>query len=402
MSGAYTLPQLLAMMPKLRASDLHLRVARPPHYRIDGFLHPLDGHPSLTQDRVIELVREIMNDSQFRRLQEEFAVDFSYAVKNVGRFRCALFRQQGLLGGVFRRIPEEIPTLDQIHAPAQLLAFAREPRGLVLVTGPTGSGKTTTLAAMLDVINTERAWHILTIEDPIEFVHAPKRSLVNQRELGLDTPSFSRALRDALREDPDVILIGEMRDLDTISIALTAAETGHLVFATLHTNSAPSTIDRIIDVFPAGQQEQVRIQLAASLRGVVTQTLLPRSDGKGRMSAHEILVVDHGVSNAVRQGNTRQIRTDLQTKMGVGMQTMDRALAWLVAEGYVDRELAREKSQEIKEFDQLLESIQSGRQIAKPRFVRADDLPQTIPNTAPQGSQRPAQPGQRPQPGGGR
>lgn len=351
------------------ASDLHLQVGRRPIVRVYGDLKEMDQYPVLDQQSILQIAEILTDERQREVYKESSSVDFSYAVANVARFRVNIYTQMGNVGAVFRQIPEAIPTLSQLAAPAALLDFSRSPRGLVLVTGPTGSGKSTTLAAVLDQINSERPEHILTIEDPVEFVHHPKKALINQREIGRDTPSFTRALRDALREDPDVILVGEMRDNETISIAMTAAETGHLVLGTLHTSSAPSTIDRIIDSFPAGEQAQIRTMLAGSLIGIISQTLLPRSDGSGRVAAYEVLVANNAIRAQIRSGQSEQVRSSIQTGSKSGMQTMDRSLAYLVEQGVVEEDIARSKAQDTKEFEMYMENIQSGKTITPPEII---------------------------------
>jgi twitching motility protein PilT len=379
----FTVDTLLRQATEARASDLHLRVGMPPMIRIDGDVTPAPGRPVLDKEMVEQLVGSILDEELKRLFYENKSVDFSHAVPGVARFRVAFFLQQGVMGGVFRRIPEKIPTLADLGAPAVLLDFARRPRGLVLVTGPTGSGKSTTLAAVIDVINRERFEHILTIEDPIEFVHPPQRCIVNQREIGRDAPTFARALRDGLRQDPDVILVGEMRDLETISTAITAAETGHLVFGTLHTSSAPSSIDRIIDAFPADQQQQIRVMLAGSLIGIVTQTLLPRADGQGRVAAHEVLVADNAVRAHIRHQQMEQVRSVLQTQSQKGMQTMDKALVYLVTQNIIAEEIARERTQNPDEFEQLLRTARRGGRIAPPNLVQPGQVSVQMPSTSP-------------------
>jgi twitching motility protein PilT len=362
--------QLLIQATALGASDLHLRVGAPPLMRLDSAIQPVPGRPVVASEDMEKLVGSILSDEHRKSFYENKAVDFAYAVPGVARFRVNFFLQRGRMGGVMRRIPETIPQLADLAAPKALLDFARKPRGLVLVTGPTGSGKSTTLASVIDVINTERQEHILTIEDPIEFVHPLRACLVNQREVGPDTPSFKRALRDALREDPDVILVGEMRDFETISIALTAAETGHLVFGTLHTSSAETTISRIIDVFPSNQQQQIRTMLASSLAGVVCQTLLPRADGQGRVAAHEVLVATTAVRSNIRENTLEQIRSHIQTGHQHGMQTLDRSLAYLVATNTVAEDVALEKAFDRREFNDMLTSLRQGRDVAIPQLVQ--------------------------------
>jgi len=329
-----TMQDLLREAADKGASDLHLSAGEPPLLRIHGDLVRLE-HPALGPDDVTGLVNSIMSDAQRAHFASEHEVDFACELAGKGRFRVNVFVQSRGPGAVLRSIPSAIPSLDSLQMPAVLKELCSRERGLVLVTGPTGSGKSTTLAAMVDVVNQTWDAHILTVEDPIEFVHPPKRCLVNQREIGPHTNSFSNALRSALREDPDVILIGEMRDLETISLALTAAETGHLVFGTLHTSSAPKTIDRIIDVFPAGQQGQIRTMLAESLEAVIAQTLVKKKTG-GRIAACEILIGVPAVRNLIRENKLHQIPSMMQTGQRVGMQTLDMALADLVKRGLID------------------------------------------------------------------
>ncbi len=320
--------------------------------------------PKLTPDQTRELVYRILSTEQQKLLETKRNVDLAYSLPGVSRFRVNVYFQRATLGAAFRAIPSEIKSLEELRLPEVLSDLAAKPRGLVLVTGPTGSGKSTTLATLIDQINRTRAEHILTIEDPIEFLHWHRSCIVNQREIGPDTPSFAEALRAALRQDPDVILVGEMRDLETISTALTAAETGHLVFATLHTQSAPQTIDRIIDVFPAEQQDQVRIQLAGTLQGVVTQTLVPTADGRGRIAALEILIPDDAVRNLIRQGKIEQIYSVIQTGTGRGMQTMEQALADLVLRKVITAEAAISRSSRPEQLEGLLDrgvSLSGGR-----------------------------------------
>ncbi|HEV3478268.1 MAG TPA: type IV pilus twitching motility protein PilT, partial [Gaiellaceae bacterium] len=313
MPDSYSIDTLLEQMVAHGASDLHVTVGSPPVLRLRGQLRRVDQLPRLSADDTRQLLYRILSTEQQKQLELNRQIDLSYSMPGVARFRVNIFSQRESLAGAFRLIPDELKTLEELGLPEALYGLCHKPRGLVLVTGPTGSGKSTTLAALIDEINRKRADHIITIEDPIEFLHRHKRCIVNQRELGPDAVSFAEALRAALRQDPDVILLGEMRDLETIATALTAAETGHLVFATLHTQSAPGTIDRIIDVFPAEQQEQVRIQIASSLQGVVTQALLPTADGMGRVPALEILYPDDAVRNLIRQGKVEQIYSVMQT-----------------------------------------------------------------------------------------
>jgi twitching motility protein PilT len=327
MTQLTSIDDLLEQMVDLNASDLHVTTDSPPVYRIRGEIVRVADLDPFTPDDTRALLYRILSSEQQKVFELKRQLDFAYALPGVARFRVNVYFQREAVGAAFRLIPQDIKSLEELGLPGVLHAFAEKPRGIVLVTGPTGSGKSTTLAAILDEINRTRSEHILTIEDPIEFVHRHKRCIVNQREIGPDAVSFSEALKAALRQDPDIILVGEMRDMETISTALTAAETGHLVFATLHTQSAPSTIDRIIDVFPAEQQEQVRIMIANSLQGVVTQTLVPTADGQGRVAALEILLPDDAVRNLIRQAKIEQVYSIMQTNTARGMQTMEQALA---------------------------------------------------------------------------
>jgi twitching motility protein PilT len=335
------------------ASDLHLTVGAPPMVRERGKLRPLD-YPVMTNQDTREIVYSILNNDQRKKLENEWQIDLSYSVPGKARFRVNAYFQRASIGAVMRTIPQDIPKFESLGLPEVLKDFTRKPRGFVLVTGPTGSGKSTTLAAMIDRINEERHEHIMTVEDPIEFLHRHKNCVVNQRELGSDAHSFSDALKAALRQDPDVILVGEMRDLETMGTALTAAETGHLVFATLHTQDTSQTVDRIVDAFPEGQQGQVRVQLAMALQGIVTQQLLPTSDGKGRVVACEVLVPTPAVRNLIREGKTHQIYSALQTGGSHGMQTMDAALVDLVRRGKITREFAQKRSSTPEELVRLL------------------------------------------------
>ena len=345
---------VLHRMVELGASDIHLTAGFPPAVREKGKIAPLDDFPVLTPQQTREVVYSILNDDQRKRFENAQQLDFAYAIPNVARFRVNCFFQRGSVSAALRLIPYGIPSLDSLGVPQVLRELANKPRGFVLVTGPTGSGKSTTLAAMVDVINSEKPDHILTIEDPIEFLHQHKRSIVNQREIGADTPDFGLGLRAALREDPDVILVGEMRDRETISTALTAAETGHLVFATLHTQSTAQTVDRIIDVFPPEQQAQVRTQLSIALEGIVTQQLLPTADGEGRVVATEVLIPTPAIRNLIREGKTHQIYAAVQTAGAVGMQTMDADLVRLVRGGVITRALAEQRSSVPEELKRLL------------------------------------------------
>ena len=353
-SAMISIDSLLEQTVALDASDLHLTVGSPPAVRVRGHLRRLEGAPALGADETQQLLYRILSSERQKQLEVKRQLDFSHSVPGLARFRVNIFFQRGSLGGAFRLIPAELKTLEELGLPASLHDLTNKPRGLVLVTGPTGSGKSTTLAALVDEINRTRADHILTIEDPVEFIHRHKGCIVNQREIGADATSFGEALRAALRQDPDVILLGEMRDLETIATALTAAETGHLVFGTLHTQSAPSTVDRIIDVFPAEQQEQVRIQLAATLQGVVTQTLLPTADGRGRIAALEILYPDDAVRNLIRQAKVEQIYSVMQTNTARGMQTMEQALGDLTQRGVITKEAALASTSRPDQLESLL------------------------------------------------
>ncbi|MGO8683858.1 MAG: type IV pilus twitching motility protein PilT [Thermoleophilia bacterium] len=335
------------------ASDLHLSVGAPPIIRINGLLERLD-YPPLNSNDTRELVYSILSQEQRQRLENEWEIDFSYSVPGRARFRVNAYFQRNSIGAAFRLIPVEIKRLEDLGLPQQLHDLTRKPRGFVVITGPTGSGKSTTLAAMIDAINETRSEHIMTIEDPLEFLHHHKKCMINQREVGADTKSFNRALKSVLRQDPDVILVGEMRDTETMSTALTAAETGHLVFATLHTQDAPQTIDRIIDVFPPHQQEQIRVQLSTTLMGVCTQQLLPTRDGRGRCVACEILIPTAAVRNLIREGKTHQIYSVMQTGAQYGMQTMDASLADLVRRGMITQELALNRAHDREGLKRLL------------------------------------------------
>src|SRR6187200_830474 len=358
----YSIDDLLEQMVARNASDLHIAVAAHPVVRVRGKLEPLQDIPPLTPDMTQQLLYRILSTEQQKHLEVDRQIDLAHSIPGLARFRVNVYWQREALGAAFRLIPTEIKTLEELGIPSALHSLSDKPRGLVLITGPTGSGKSTTLAALIDEINRKRSEHILTVEDPVEFVHRHKRCIVNQREIGPDATSFAEALRAALREDPDVILLGEMRDLETISTAITAAETGHLVFATLHTQDAPSTIDRLIDVFPASQQEQIRVQLAATIQGIVTQTLLPTVDGKGRVAALEILLPDDAVRNLIRQAKVEQIYSVMQTNTGRGMQTLEQALVDLVTRGVITQEVALARS---SRPDQLLGLFQRNG-LAKP------------------------------------
>jgi len=344
---------LLEEVIKRRASDLHLQVGLPPMLRIDGQLVPVVGFNPLDEAAVETLVFAILDQDQRQILLKDKEFDFSFAFGTLGRFRVNAFHERGNLASALRLIPNENKTVTELVLPQVVLNFADYPRGLVLVTGPTGSGKSTTLAALVDKINTEKSAHIITIEDPIEFTHKSKKSVIVQREVHYDTYSFSAALRSSLRQDPDVVLIGEMRDLETISAAITIAETGHLVFATLHTNSAAQSIDRMIDVFPPHQQPQIRAQLSNILMAIVSQRLVPMIGG-GRVAAAEIMVANSAVRNIIREGKSHQLDAVIQTGAEQGMQTMDRTLASLVQSGTITYDNAREFAVDLAEFERLM------------------------------------------------
>ncbi len=345
---------LLEQMVAHNASDLHITVGSKPALRVRGHLERLEGLTELSADDTRQLLYRIISSEQQKRLEIDRQLDLSYSIPGLARFRVNIYSQRESLAGAFRLIPAELKSLEELGLPTTLYDLCEKPRGLVLVTGPTGSGKSTTLAALIDEINRKRADHVITIEDPIEFLHRHKRCIVNQRELGADATTFADALRGALRQDPDVILLGEMRDLETISTALTAAETGHLVFATLHTQDAASTVDRVIDVFPAAQQGQIRTQLAGTLEGVVAQTLLPTADGQGRVAAIEVLRPDDAVRNLVRQAKVEQIYSIMQTGSKRGMQTMEQALTELVLRGIITQEIALARSSKPEQLLGLL------------------------------------------------
>ncbi len=337
-----------------RASDLHITAGAPPTVRVRGRLVPMEGFPVLTPNDTREIVYSILSEGQRQKFENNWQLDFAYQIPGRARFRVNAYMQRSAVGAALRLIPFDVVPLERLGLPAAVAEFANRPRGLILVTGPTGSGKSTTLASLIDVINASREEHIMTVEDPIEFLHAHKKCIVNQRELGSDATSFAEALKGALRQDPDVILVGEMRDMETIGTAITAAETGHLVFATLHTQDTPQTIDRIIDVLPAEQQGQVRAQLSVALQGIMTQMLLPTADGAGRCVAAEVLVPTPAVRNLIRESKTHQIYSVIQTGASHGMQTMDAALAQLVRAGKVNRQLAETRAHSVEEFRRLV------------------------------------------------
>jgi twitching motility protein PilT len=344
---------LLEQVIKLDASDLHLQAGTPPMLRIDGSLKPVDDAPNLDEETLEKLVFSILDEDQKEILVKDKEVDFSFAFGDYGRFRVNAFHEKGNLAAALRLIPTKIRTLEELGMPKVVDSFTEFPRGLVLVTGPTGSGKSTTLAGMISKINSNKALHIVTIEDPIEYQHTSKKSIVVQREIHYDTYSFGAALRSSLRQDPDVVLIGEMRDLETIAAAITIAETGHLVLATLHTNSAAQSIDRMIDVFPPHQQQQIRVQLASMLQGVCAQRLIPMIGG-GRIAAAEVLVVTPAVRNIIREGKTHQIDAVIQTGAEHGMQSMDKTLVGLVQTGKITYDEAKNYAVDPKELDRLM------------------------------------------------
>jgi twitching motility protein PilT len=351
-----TLPDLLRKMTEAGGSDLHLTTNSAPQIRVHGHLRALSEYPAFTPADTKRLAYSVLTDAQKHRFEENLELDFSFGLKGMSRFRANLFNQKGAVGAVFRAIPYEIKSFEALGLPPVVQDMCKKPRGLVLVTGPTGSGKSTTLAAMIDKINMDRHDHILTIEDPIEFLHNHKNCVVNQREVAADTHSFGSALRTALRQDPDVVLVGEMRDLETIEMALRIAETGHLTFATLHTNSAYSTINRIIDVFPAGQQAQVRTQLSLVLEGIMCQALLPKATGDGRAMALEILVPNSAIRNLIREDKIHQIYSMMQTGQDkFGMQTFNQALASLYHKKVITLEAAMQRTSNADELRELIE-----------------------------------------------
>jgi len=352
--------ELLGHALAAEASDLHITVGAKPTVRVHGDLRPLDQYDVLEPDQVRRMIYAILTQRQRERLEQELELDISYSLPGKARFRVNVYFQRDAVGAAFRFIPFLIRTIEDLGLPPQVVDFARLPRGLVVVTGPTGSGKSTSLAALIDIINTERDVHIMTIEDPIEYLHRHKRALVNQREVGADTHSFAQALKHVLRQDPDVILVGEMRDLETIQTAITAAETGHLVFATLHTQDAPQTIDRIIDAFPPHQQQQIRVQLSTTLQGVITQQLLQTWDGRSRVAAAEILVATPAVRNLIREAKVHQIYSSMQAGGRYGMRTMDSALAYLVVNGKITMELAKQRAHDAQELERLVTGTTGG------------------------------------------
>ncbi|MDO5521442.1 MAG: type IV pilus twitching motility protein PilT [bacterium] len=334
-----TMEELLLLAKEKKASDVHITVGIPAKCRVNGDLVDM-GLPTLMPENTESLVKSILNQSQLEKLEENGEVDFSYAIKQVGRYRVNAFKQRGTYAAAIRLVGTDIPTPERLGLPKSIVDLTNKKRGLVLVTGPTGSGKSTSLASLINIINQQENDHIITLEDPIEYLHKHSKAIVNQREIGLDSRSFSDALRAALRQDPDVILVGEMRDLDTISIAVTAAETGHLVFSTLHTIGAASTIDRIVDAFPPHQQQQIKVQLASVLECIISQQLIPTMDGLGRVAAFEIMHVNSAIRNLIREGKTHQIQSIIQTNRKLGMQTMDDSIFELYARGMINSEEA--------------------------------------------------------------
>ena len=360
MASPYKMTDLMRFMLQCKSSDLIIKAGRPPLYRVLGDLRPLNEViekpvPPVDAEMVREMGYTILRDDQIQRFEQELELDCSYEIKGVSRYRVNFFQQRGAPGIAIRAIPFEILTCEQIGLPQAVIEMANRPRGLILVTGPTGSGKSTTLAALIHHVNHSRAEHIITVEDPVEFIHEDEQSLINQREIGEDTHSFANALKSALREDPDVILIGEMRDLETIEMAITSAETGHLVFGTLHTTDAIQTVDRIIDVFPVYQQQQIRLQMASNLVGVVSQTLLKRSDEKSRVAAYEVMACTNAVRSLIREGKSHQVASLISVGSRHGMQTLNQDLARLVAEEICNRLDALDKSPYPDELSDLIE-----------------------------------------------
>lgn len=345
--------ELLRLVVEKRGSDLHLAAGVPPVIRVDGQLLATNYEP-MNDFEVQRMIYAILTDEQIRSFETEMELDCSYSLKGVSRFRVNIYRDRGACAGAFRVIPSKIPTVRELGLPIVLEELSRRPRGLVLVTGPTGSGKSTTLAAVLGQINNERSTHIITIEDPIEYLHVHRRSLVNQRELGMDTRSFAQALKHSLRQDPDVILVGEMRDLETMALAITAAETGHLVFSTVHTNNAAQSVDRIVDVFPPGQQEQIRIQLSNNLEAIVSQQLLPRAGTQGRVAALEVMIASPAIRNLIREAKAHQITSIIQTSAHLGMQTMDQCLRDYYHRGLITYEEAMARAMNPDELKKML------------------------------------------------
>ncbi len=348
-----TLDELLIILIERGASDLHLKANEPPVIRVDGILYRLEGYPVMDADETRRLMYSILNPEQIQQFEDDLELDLSYVVPGRARYRVNVLQQKGCVGGVFRLIPFEIPTIAGLGLPDVLYTIAMRPRGLVLVTGPTGSGKSTTLAAMVNHMNHNRKGHVITIEDPLEFIHGDVECCINQRELGHDTTTFGAALRHVMRQNPDIILVGEMRDLETISLAITAAETGHLVLATLHTTDAAQTIDRVIDVFPPEQQEQVRSQLSTTIEAIVCQTLLPLKTGKGRVAAFEVMIGTPAIRTIIREGKTHQVPAIIQTGSEAGMVSLENYLLELMAKDLVNYEEALAKTNNPREFQEL-------------------------------------------------
>src|SRR6266540_316920 len=353
-------PELLEIVLERGASDLHLTAGAPPTIRLHGDLIRLVDYPILSPRALQGMIYAILPQKMRERLEGELELDMSYALPGKARFRVNVYYQRDSIGAAFRLIPYEIKTVESLGLPSVVADLARYPRGFVVVTGPTGSGKSTSLAGMVDIVNRERAAHIMTVEDPIEFLHKHQQCIVNQREVGSDTHSFAQALKHVLRQDPDVILVGEMRDLETISTAITAAETGHLVFATLHTQDAPQTIDRIIDAFPPYQQQQVRVQLSTTLQGVVTQQLIQTWDSRSRVVAAEVMVTTPAIRNLIREAKVHQIYSSMQSGARYGMRTMDHALAYLVTNGKITMELAKQRCHDPQELERLVTGKSGG------------------------------------------
>ncbi len=365
--------ELLKKAYSLEASDLHIKVGSPPILRIYGELSPLASEKKITNEDATKIARSVMNPAQIELFKKKNDIDLAYSVPGLGRFRCNVFMQRGTIGLVFRLIPMRIPTIDELNLPEVIKKIAMEPRGLILVTGTTGSGKSTTLAAMIDLINSNRTEHIITIEDPIEYLHRDKKSIVNQREIGSDTESFSKALRQALRQDPDIILVGEMRDFETIQTSLIAAETGHLVLSTLHTIDATETINRIIAVFPPYQHKQVRMQLASILKGVISMRLVPRADGRGRVPAVEVLVATETIKDCILDPDKTKLIPDFieQGAIHYGMQTFDQSLFGLYKSGFISYEEALRRATKPDDFVLKVKGIQSTSEISIDELARS-------------------------------
>lgn len=347
------LEELLAKVKETGSSDLHLSVGRPPCVRLNGKVYDLSEYEDFRPSVVQRMIYDVLTDEQIQRFENELELDFAYSAQNIARFRVNAYRDRSHVAAALRVIPTDIPTPEQLHLPPVMMELAERPRGLMLVTGPTGSGKSTTLAAVIDKINSTRDEHIITIEDPVEFVHNHKRCVVNQREVGQDTKSFKNALRAALRQDPDVILVGEMRDNETIHLAVTAAETGHLVFGTLHTNSAAESVDRMVGVFPADEQDQIRTQLSNSLVAIISQQLLPSQEG-GRVAAIEVMIANSAIRNLIRENKAHQMHSIMQTQTQIGMQTMDQALRDLYLEGIITLDMAMARSHNPSELENMI------------------------------------------------